>query len=166
MKLLSKILVAFALLPGPLWTAAIAQPLPASSLKADTAPSMIRVATVAERIQRDRHDFRVYEANRLLSLPWFSELAVAVPVDPRLRLDSLLGNSVGLVPSQKSMKEWDLYSNVVGMGPTGRYAGLTLAENVFRVRKVILCTHQRVVELRMDGWVYRLKPGQALIVLG
>jgi hypothetical protein len=34
------------------------------------------------------------------------------------------------------------------------------------VRKVILCTSRRAIELRMGGWVYRLKPGQALLVLG
>jgi hypothetical protein len=77
-------------------------------------------------------------------------------------LNFLQGSSVGLVRDEKSVNEWALYSNVVGVGDRG----LTLADNVFRVRKVILCTSRHAIELHMGGWVYRVKPGQVLLVLG
>jgi len=124
---------------------------------------MIRVATIVERIEHDRQDIRVYEASRPLNLPWFSEIAIAVPGDRRASLNFLQGSSVGLVRDEKSVNEWALYSNVVAMGDRD---GLTLADNVFRVRKVILCTSRHAIELRMGGWVYRVKPGQVLLVLG
>jgi hypothetical protein len=124
---------------------------------------MIRVATIVERIEHDRQDIRVYEASRPLNLPWFSEIAIAVPGDRRASLNFLQGSSVGLVRDDKSVNEWALYSNVVAGGDR---EGLTLADNVFRVRKVILCTSRHAIELRMGGWVYRVKPGQVLLVLG
>ncbi len=163
MKLVNRTLAAFALLSASLRAGPLAQPVRASGQKADTGSSMVHVATVIERVERDRRDIRVYEAGRLIDFPWFTELAVAIPVDPRGRLDSLLGGTVGLVATEKPLKEWSLFSNVVGIGGPDR---LTLAENVFRVRKVIRCTPQHAVELRVDGWVYRMKPGQVLLVLG
>ena len=124
---------------------------------------MIRVATIVDRIERDRQDIHVYEASRPLNLPWFSELAIAVPGDRHVPLDFLQGSSVGLVRDSKSMNEWALYSNVVAGGEP---EGLTLADNIFRVRKVIVCTPRHAIELHMGGWVYRVKPGQVLLVLG
>ncbi len=162
MGLLNKAQVALALLLVSSQTVAVAQPRPLSTAKSDQASSMIRVATIVDRIERDRQDIRVYEASRPLNLPWFNELAIAVPGDRHVPLDFLQGSSVGLVRDDKSVKEWALYSNVVAMGDRG----LTLADNVFRVRKVIPCTSRHAIELRMGGWVYRVKPGQVLLVLG
>jgi len=162
MEPIMRILLAFALLSCLPPSATFAQPPPPSTTKADVGPAMIRVATVVERVERDGHDIRLYEGGRLLDLPWFSELALATPVNPGLRFDSLLGFSVGLVPAAKPPKQWALYTNVVGVGGDAR----TLADNVFRLKKVIVCTPQHAVEMRMDGWVYRLKAGQVLLVLG
>ena len=167
MGMLRKTQVALALLYLSCQTLAVAQSLPAPAAQSETGPSMLRVATIVDRIERDRHDIRVYEASRPIELPWYTEMAIAVPRDRRASLESLQGGSVGLVPNDKSGNEWALYSNVVGMGG-GREGkdGLTLADNVFRVRKVIPCTPRHTLELRMGGWVYRVKPGQVLLVLG
>ena len=162
MGFLNKTQVALALLLASSQTVAVVPPRPSSTAKTDQASSMIRVATIVERIEHDRKDIRVYEASRPLDLPWFSELAIAVPGDRRASLNFLQGSSVGLVRDDKSVNEWALYSNVVAMGDRDR----TLAENVFRVRMVILCTSRHAIELRMGGWVYRVKPGQVLLVLG
>ncbi len=163
MGFLKKAQVALALLLVSSQTVAVVPPRPSSTAKSDQAPSMIRVATIVERIEHDRQDIRVYEASRPLDLPWFSEIAIAVPGDSRTSLNFLQGSSVGLVRDDKSVNEWALYSNVVAGGDK---EGLTLADNVFRVRKVILCTSRHAIELRMGGWVYRVKPGQVLLVLG
>jgi hypothetical protein len=155
--------VALALLLASSQTLAVAQSRPSSPAESDQTSSMMRVATIVDRIEHDRQDIHVYEASRPLNLPWFSELAIAVPGDRHVPLEFLQGNSVGLVRDNKSVNEWALYSNVVAGG--GR-EGLSLADNVFRVRKVIVCTPRHTIELHMGGWVYRVKPGQVLLVLG
>jgi len=158
----NKIQVALALLLASSQAVVVAQSHPSSAAKCDQGTSMIRVATVVGRIERDRQDIYVYEAGQPLNMPWFSELAVAVPGHRQPPLECLQGSSVGLVRDDKSVNEWALYSNMVGMGDQG----LTLADNVFKVRKVILCTSGHAIEIRAGGWVYRVKPGQALLVLG
>jgi len=160
MGFLNKTQVALALLLASFQTLAVAQSRPSSTTNNDQTPSMIRVATIVDRIEHDRQDIQVYEASRPLNLPWFSELAIAVPGDRRAPLDSLQGNSVGLVRDNKSVREWALYSNVVAGDRD------VLADNVFRVRKVIVCTPRHSIELHMGGWVYRVKPGQVVLVLG
>ena len=162
MGFLNKAQVALALLLVSSQTVAVAQLHPSSTTKCGQATSTIRVATIVDRIERDRQDIHVYEASQPVNLPWFSELAIAVPGDRHVPLDCLQGNSVILVRDDKSVNEWALYSNMVGMGDQG----LTLADNVFKVRKVILCTSGHAIEIRAGGWVYRVKPGQALLVLG
>jgi hypothetical protein len=162
MGFLNKAQVALALLLVSSQTVAVAQLHPSSTTKCGQATSTIRVATIVDRIERDRQDIHVYESSLPIDLPWFSELAIAVPGDRHVPLDCLQGNSVILVRDDKSVNEWALYSNLVAQGD----GGLPLADNVFRVRKVILCTSRHAIELHMGGWVYRLKPGQVLLVLG
>ena len=163
MGFLDKTQVALALLLAFGQSVAVAQPRPSSPAKTDETPSMIRIATIVDRIEHDRQDIRVYDASRSIDLFWFTELAIAIPSDRHVPLDSLQGSSVGLVRDDKSVNEWALYSNMVGMG---NREALTLADNVFKVRKVILCTSGHTIELHMGGWVYRVKPGQVLLVLG
>lgn len=143
-------------------SAAVAQLRPSFAAQCDKT-SMIRVATIIDRIEHDRQDIHLYEAGRPLDLPWFSEIAIAIPGDHHVPLDCLQGSSVGLVRDDKSVNEWALYSNMVGIGDRD---ALTLADNVFKVRKVVPCTSAHAIELRMGGWVYRVKPGQVLLVLG
>lgn len=166
MGFLNKTQVALALLLASSQTLAFAQSPSASRCDGDS--SMIRVATIVDRIEHDRRDIDVYEASRPITLPWFSELAIAVPGNRHVPLDCLQGTSVGLVRDDKSANEWALYSNMVGMvgGKDTGDRALTLADNVFKVRKVILCTPGHALELHMGGWVYHVKPGQVLLVLG
>lgn len=158
----NKTQVAFALLIALSQALCFAQPRTSSTAKCAKASSMIRVATIVDRIERDRHDIQVYEGSRSLNLPWFSELAIAIPGDSHVPLECLQGSSVILVRDDKSVNEWALYSNVVAMGE----GDLTLPDNMFRVRRVIVSTPRHVIELQNGGWLYRVKPGQALLVLG
>ena len=168
MGFLNKSQVALALPLASSQTVAFAQSSASSPAKCDGDSSMIRVATIVDRIEHDRRDIDVYEASRPTTLPWFSELAIAVPGDRHVPLDCLQGTSVGLVRDDKSANAWALYSNMVGMvgGKDTGDRAFTLADNVFKVRKVILCTPEHSLELRMGGWVYHVKPGQVLLVLG
>jgi hypothetical protein len=163
MGFLSKPQVALALFIVSSQTVALAQLRPSATAKCTQSESMIRVGTIVDRIEHDRQDIQVYEASRSIDLPWFSELAIAVPEAGRVALDCLQGSSIGLIRDDKPVKEWALYSNMLGMADRD---GLTLADNVFKVRKVIPCTSGHAIELRMGGWVYRIKPGQVLLVLG
>jgi len=67
MGFLNKAQVALALLLVSNQTVAIVPPRLSSTAKSDQAASMIRVATIVERIEHDRQDIRVYEASRPLT---------------------------------------------------------------------------------------------------
>ena len=94
MGFLNKTQVALALLLASSQTVAVVPPRPSSTAKTDQASSMIRVATIVERIEHDRKDISVDEAGRPVHLPWFSELAIAVPGDRHAPLDCLQGGRV------------------------------------------------------------------------
>jgi hypothetical protein len=55
--------------------------------------------------------------------------------------------------------QWDIFTRVGGVGD------LVLAGNIFKVRQVLLSSQKNLVEIRVDDQIYRLKPGQALLVL-
>jgi len=158
----NKTQVALALLFVSAQAIAVPPSRPLSTDKCDLSPSMVRLATIVDRIEPDRQDIRVYESSRRIEIPWFSELAIAVPGERHEPLNCLQGHSVILVPDDNSANAWVLYSNEMAM----REEDLPLADNQFRVRKVILCKSRHAIDLRMGGWVYHLKPGQALLVLG
>jgi hypothetical protein len=41
-----------------------------------------------------------------------------------------------------------------------------MPDNVFKVRKALTSTVQKPVKIQMDGRVYRLQPGEVLLLLG
>jgi hypothetical protein len=43
---------------------------------------------------------------------------------------------------------------------------LALPENVFRIQKVLSSTVKDQVKVQIDGRVYRLEPGEVLLLLG
>jgi hypothetical protein len=63
------------------------------------------------------------------------------------------------VPSEKRADQWDVFTGVGGVGE------LVLAGNIFKVRQVLFSTRKNPLEVRVDGQIHRLKPGQALLVL-
>ncbi len=89
------------------------------------------------------------------------ELVTATPAGHQKPpgLDGLAGRSVALAPSDKRADQWDIFS---GVGGTSE---MVLADNIFKVRQVLLCSRKNPVEVRIDGQIHRLKPGQALLVL-
>lgn len=118
------------------------------------------VATCSERIQPDGLEIRVYAAHRAIELRGFVELLVAMPVSGKAALDKLERKSIGLIRSEQGAGQWDVYSGVGGVGE------LILADNVFRVRRVLVSSRQNPVEVRFDGRSRRLRSGEALLVLG
>jgi len=141
------------------------------------------IATTAERIDRDHVGIQVYRNGKPVDLfSHFHELVTATPAGHQTGLDKLVGTAVTLVPSEKQAEQWDVYTGVgvaagrlgvpklkpsqwdifTGVGGTGE---LVLADNIFKVRQVLLSSRKNPIEVRTDGQIHRLKPGQALLVL-
>ena len=145
---------------------AVTQPEETTPGKAPVGPAAQVVATSTERIDRDRAEIRVYRKGRQVELfPRFHELVAATPANHGMELDTLVGRSIALVPSEKRPEQWDVFTGVGGVSGTGRPAALVLADNIFKVRQVLLSSRKNPIEVRVDGQIHRLKPGEALLVL-
>jgi hypothetical protein len=146
-------------------------------------PTAQFIATTAQRIDRDRMEIRVYRNGKPVELfAHFHELVTATPAPGQKGLDKLAGTSVTLVPSEKRTDQWDVFTGVGGVGGSqlpaklrphqwnifsgvGGVGELTLADNIFKVRQVLLSSRKNPIEIRVDGQIHRLKPGQALLVM-
>ena len=100
----------------------------------------------------------VPHGNQSVELPRFRELLVAKAVGHETTLKKLSGRRVAIVKSLKKRGQWEVYANVVD--------GLSLAENVFELKKVVSSSDKTPVEVHVNGTTLRLKPGQILLVLG
>jgi len=137
------------------------------------------IATTTQRIDRDQVAIRVFQSGKPVELfAHFHELVTATPANRQTKLDELAGKSVTLIPSEKrenvaraagpgesllpwrsQADHWDIFT---GVGGTGE---LTLADNIFKVRQVLLSSKKNPIEVHVDDQILRLKPGQALLVL-
>jgi hypothetical protein len=133
---------------------------PGETKKASVGPAAQLIATSTQQIDRDRAEVRVYRNGQPVELfAKFHELLTATPADRQMGLDGLVGKSVAVVPSEKRADQWDIFTGVGGVGK------LILAGNIFKVRQVLLSSRKNPLEVRVDGQIHRLKPGQALLVL-
>ena len=133
---------------------------PGETEKAPVGPAAQFIATSTQRIDRDHEAVRVYRNRQPVELfPGFHELLTATPADRQTGVDRLVGKSVAVVPSEKRADQWDIFTGVGGVGE------LILAGNIFKVRQVLLSSRKNPLEVRVDGQIHRLKPGQALLVL-
>jgi len=142
------------------------------------------IAIATERIDRDRAEVSVHHGGRVVELPRFTELVVATPLRPETRLTRLVNKILLLVPSEKCEGEWDVFTYnheearlfptpgfrpvLFGAQTRGRIfqGALALPDNVFMVKQVLLSTRENPVEVSVGPDRYRLKPGEALLVLG
>jgi hypothetical protein len=162
---------------------ALTQPGETTPEKLPAGPAPQFIATSTRRIDRDRVEVRVYRNGQPVKLfPSFHELVTTTPADRQKGLDKLVGSSVALVPSEKQTDQWDVFTGVGGVGGArvpllkwpaqwdiftgvGGVGDLVLADNIFKVRQVLLSSRKNPIEVRVDGQIHRLKPGQALLVL-
>ncbi len=139
---------------------ALTQSEEAPPSKAPIGPPAQLIAAVTERIDRDRLEIHVYQNGRPAKIsPRFHELIAATPADHRTELEKVAGKGVALVPSEKSADRWDVYLGVGGVDT------LCLAGNIFVVKQVLVSSRKSPIEVRVDGDIHRLKPGQVLLVL-
>ncbi len=135
-----------------------------------------RVAVATRRIDRGRLDIRIFQGKHPVPLGHFRELAVVTPVNHTRRLDYLAQESVLLVRSDKVEGEWNVYTEATPKDAaiveaayfpaSQRDEGLPLSDNFYRVERVIVSTREAPVAVKMDGEFFRLKAGEALLVLG
>jgi hypothetical protein len=160
------------------------QPKATAPEEAPDAPEAQFIATTTQRIDRDHVGIHVYRNGKPVDLfPHFHELVTATPADRQKAFDKLVGTSVTLVPSDKQSDQWEVFTGVGGVaaGPTagsklkahqwdiytgvGGVGELILADNIFKVRQVLLSSRKNPIEIRIDGQIHHLKPGQALLVM-
>jgi len=125
------------------------------------------VAEVRQRVETDRLEVRVYQGKRLVQLAGYMELLVVTPLPgPPSTMENLARKSVAIIRSEKQRDRWEVYQDVwASTGGTGDGRYLTLADNVFKVKQVFVSSRRKPLELRLDGQILRLKPGDALLVL-
>lgn len=160
----------------------LATTLRASQAPEGSFPSSTQgpVAEVNQRVETDRLEVRVYQGKQLVQLGRFMELFIITPLGGRRQaIENLVGRSVAIVPSGKRPDRWEVYvlRSVAFLGrhqgrlleaiydPAQGEMAQMLADNVFRVKQVFVSSRRRPVELKLDGQVIQLKPGDALLVL-
>jgi hypothetical protein len=171
-------------LPRPPTLEEMTQPKATAPEEAPAGPEAQFIATTTQRINRDHVGIHVYQNGKPVELfSHFHELVTATPAGRQKGFDKLVGTSVTLVPSEKQADQWDVFRGVGGVSfrPTAMpklraqqwdiYTGvggvgeLVLADNIFKVRQLLLSSRKNPIEIRIDGQIHRLKPGQALLVM-
>jgi protein subunit release factor A len=122
------------------------------------------IAVVSQRIEADRREVRLYKGKKLVQLTPFMEPIVVTPVAGQSKtIENLANRSVAIFRSEKNPDRWEVFQDVrVG---TGGADALVLADNVFKVKQVLISSSQSPIELRLDEKIIRLKPGDGLLVL-
>ena len=146
-------------------TALVLVPPSVTLLRAGQAPpekSPAPVAQVRERIERDRLEVRVYQGKQPVHLAPFLELCIVAPISGSVKtLENLAHKSVAIVRSENKPDRWEVYQDVWA----GAGSNLTLADNVFRVKQVLISSRESPIELRLDEKVVQIEPGEAILVL-
>ena len=130
--------------------------------QAPPSPTPGPVAQVRQRIERDRLEIRVYQGKKLVPVAPFIELCVVKPLagSPET-MENLARRSVAIVRSEKQPERWEVYQDVWA----GAGRELTLADNVFMVKQVLISSPRNPIELRLDEKVVTIEPGEAILVL-
>jgi len=168
----------------PLSLQEMTQPQATAPQEAFAGPEAQFIATTTQRIDRDHVGIHVYQNGKPVDLfSHFHELVTATPNERQKGFEKLVGTSVTLVPSEKQAEQWDVFTGVGGVSTRSSaaprlrshqwdiYTGVggtgdqVLADNIFKVHQVLLSSRHSPIEIRIDGQIHRLKPGQALLVL-
>lgn len=126
------------------------------------------IAEVRQRLETDRLEVRVYKGKELVQLADFIDLYIVTPLPdaPQMIEKLFKSKSVAIFKSEKNPARWEVYQDVwIGTGRGGDARELTLADNVFKVKQVLVSTDQHPLEIRLDEKVIHIKPGDALLVL-
>lgn len=130
-------------------------------------PAFRRIAIGRQRISREKQTIAISRGSQDVVANYFTELVIAKIVDDfslRARKpdpQSLNGLTVCLARDAKFPDLWNIFPGGASDGEA-----LILTENVFRIHQVVSSTEKDPVKVQVDGRVYRLEPGEVLLLLG
>ena len=130
--------------------------------------SSVPVAEANEWVETHGLDLHVFRGKKPVRLVRCRSFLVVSPLGKSAEtIEALAKTSVVVVRSLHKPDRWEVYSGVGGGGGagTGRLLSFTLADNVFKVKQVIVSSSEDLVELQADGRVIQVKPGDALLIL-
>jgi hypothetical protein len=124
-------------------------------------PALQSIATGRQRISRGKQTIAISRGSQTVAVDYFTELVIARMTDDKTDLEKLSGVTVSLSRHINEREQWVVFRGGASDGET-----LALPENVFRIQKVLSSTARDQVKVRIDGQVYRLEPGEVLLLLG
>ena len=124
-------------------------------------PTLQPIATGKHRISRELRTIAIFQGNQNITVDYFTELVIGTMTAEKAVREKLEGNTISLTRDAKQKDRWIIFRGGASDGET-----LTMAENVFRVQKVLTSTAQNPVKIQINGKVYRLQPGEILLLLG
>ena len=124
-------------------------------------PTMQAIATGNQRISRDPQTAVVFQGNRIIRIDYFTEVVIGTMNAEKPVSETLEGDTVSLTRDAKQKDRWIVFRGGASDGDS-----LIMAENVFRVQRVLTSTAQNPVKIQLNGRVYRLQPGEILLLLG
>ncbi len=124
-------------------------------------PRPLPIATGVQRISRDKQMIEISRGNQSVAINYFTELVVATMTDDKAPPEKLIGETICLERHPKKRDHWNIF---LGCGSDGD--AMVLPENVFRIQSVLASTATNQVKVQVDGQVYRLRPGEILLLLG
>lgn len=128
----------------------------------------VPVAEAIEWVETYRLEIQVSRGKKPVRLERCRRLLVVSPRGGwRGTIEDLAKTSVTVVRSERKPDRWEVYSGAGGGGGGGAgiFLPFTLPDNVFKVKQVIVSSAQHLVELKFDGRVIQVKPGDALLIL-
>ncbi len=119
------------------------------------------IATGKHRISRELQTIAIFQGNQNITVDYFTELVIGTMTAKNAEPEKLEGNTISLTRDAKQKGRWIIFRGGASDGDT-----LTMAENEFRVQKVLTSTAHSPVKIEINGRVYRLQPGEILLLLG
>jgi hypothetical protein len=123
-------------------------------------PSLQPIATGKHRISRDSQTITIFQGNQDIKVDYFTEFVIGTMIAKKVAAEKLEGETISLAQDAGKKDRWIIFHGALG-GDI-----LTLAENEFRVQKVLTSTAQNPVKIQTNDKVYRLQPGEVLLLLG
>ena len=124
-------------------------------------PTMQAIATGNQRISRDSQTATIFQGNQIIKIDYFTEVVIGTMNAEKPVSETLEGDTVSLTRDAKQKDRWIVFRGGASDGDS-----LIMAENVFRVQRVLTSTAQNPVKIQLNGRVYRLQPGEILLLLG
>ncbi len=124
-------------------------------------PTLQPIATGRQRISRELQTIAIFQGSQNITVDYFTELVIGTVLPFQQSREKLEGNTISLTRDAKQKDRWIIFRGGASDGET-----LTMPENVFRVQKAFTSTAQNPVKIQMNGRVYRLQPGEILLLLG